>query len=57
MVISNKKQNYELYKRGLYGNKLRTWYSLEEFIESGYNGTVSLRYSGNSGVCIVHIIL
>lgn len=58
MDISTKSINYNLYKRGLYGNKLRTWYSLNEYIKSGYNNTVTLRYSGVGGgmYCAYNII-
>lgn len=49
MEIINKKINYLAYKRGLYGNKLRIWDSINEYNTSDYNGEVSLRYSGNSG--------
>jgi hypothetical protein len=38
-----------LYKRGLYGNKLRTWYSLSEFYSTNHAGTFTLRYSGGVG--------
>ncbi len=44
MRISNKLLNYDLYQRGYYGNKLRTWNSLEEILDSGYHGLVSTRY-------------
>lgn len=46
MIISSKSLNYELYNSGLYGNKLRTWDSVDEFKKSNYNGSVSLRYKG-----------
>lgn len=44
--IQNKRDMYELYNRGHFGNRLRTWNSLEEFFASDYEGQVSLRYRG-----------
>lgn len=48
MKITTKYINYKLYNQGLFGNKLRTWNSIDEFIESGYKGSVSIRYKGKS---------
>lgn len=58
MIIKSKNLNYDAYKRGLFGNKLRTWYSLDEFKASGYNKSVSLRYSGPHGgmFCAYNVI-
>ena len=47
--ILNKKTCYSYYKKGLFGNKLRTWYSIDEYNKSKYNGMVSIRYSGGIG--------
>jgi hypothetical protein len=47
MNISTKRQNYELYLRGSYGNKLMTWSSIDEFVKSKYSGSVSLRTNAN----------
>jgi hypothetical protein len=42
---------YPLYHRGLFGNRLRTWDNLFDIIDSGYRGTISLRYRGaNAGM-------
>lgn len=49
MDILTKKSNYELYERGLYGNKLRTWDNIHIFRESGYIGSVTIRYKGING--------
>ena len=49
MKISNKQDMYALYYAGKFGNKLRTWPTLNEFIQSAYEGSVSIRYSGAQG--------
>ena len=41
--IRNKTECYELYQTGFFGNKPRTWNSLEELRDSKYNGEVSIR--------------
>jgi hypothetical protein len=46
MEILNKATNYELYSRWAFGNKLRTWNNVDEFFESKYPGSVSIRYRG-----------
>lgn len=48
-TINNKKQMYALYEGGAFGNKLRTWDSLQDYYKSTYYGTVSMRYKGKSG--------
>lgn len=35
---------YDLYRRGLFGNRLRVWFNFQEFLDSGFVGTVGLRY-------------
>jgi hypothetical protein len=47
--IKTKSQMYELYEAGAFGNKFRTWTSVEALAASGYNGTVTLRYASNKG--------
>jgi len=47
--ITNKRIYYTAYSSGLYGNKLRTWSSYEEYLESGFNGLVVIRYLGSIG--------
>lgn len=42
--VNSKRESYSLLERGAYGNKLRTWGSLSEILDSGYSGTVSMRY-------------
>ena len=53
MKIKNKTQMYELFNRGLFGNRLKTW-TVEEYLLSDYKGEVALRYVGLSpgGPCI-----
>ena len=41
--ISTKEQMYSMYFRGLFGNRPRTWKSMQEVLESNYQGAVSLR--------------
>jgi len=36
-----------MYERGMFGNRLRTWPSIEAFLQSGFTGTVTMRHSGN----------
>ncbi len=49
MEVNSKIRNFELLQSGVFGNKLRTWGSKEEILESGYEGTVTMRYRGNGG--------
>lgn len=46
MDLTTKASSYELYLRGIFGNKLRTWESYETLFESNYAGTVTMRYKG-----------
>ena len=48
-MIDSKEKNFDAYKKGLFGNKLRTWYGLYDFNNSDYSGYVTLRYSGDVG--------
>ena len=41
--ILNKEEYYLLYNLGYFGNKLRTWNSYLEIIDSSWNGKVSMR--------------
>jgi hypothetical protein len=47
--IRNKRQNYDLWQRGAFGNKLRAWRSVEEWQASGFGGLVVLREMGRGG--------
>lgn len=38
-----------MWQAGLFGNKIRTWNSLNEILESEYRGTVTMRYKGSGG--------
>lgn len=49
MEIHNKKEMIRLYNKGAFGNKLRTWGSLQALHNSGYKGTVSIRVAGVAG--------
>lgn len=41
--ILNKKQNYQLWQSGAFGNKLKAWRTVEEWRASGFQGEVVLR--------------
>jgi hypothetical protein len=47
--VATKEQMYALYKRGAFGNHLRTWDSFDEWRASGYAGEVSMRVSLTNG--------
>lgn len=49
MKVTSKQQMYDMYQRGLFGNKLKTWNNLHEFFQDSYTGKVSLRYAGRYG--------
>ena len=46
MEVLSKTINYNLYQRGLFGNKLRSWDNLEDYRNDDYKGCVSIRYRG-----------
>jgi hypothetical protein len=48
-IVSSKAENYLLYEAGAYGNKFRTWNTLEEITASGFSGKIVMRYRGKSG--------
>ncbi len=48
-AVRDKKQNYDLWQSGAYGNKLKAWRTINEWRDSGYRGKVALRYLGRSG--------
>lgn len=47
--ILSKKVNHRLYSEGFYGNKLRSWNTLEECLADNPNGNIIPRYNGNGG--------
>jgi hypothetical protein len=49
VIIENKRQAYALYNQGKFGNKLRTWDSVKDFVYSGHTLPVSMRYKGTGG--------
>lgn len=49
MRVKSKTDMYALYHRGLFGNRLQTWRSLEDYFASNFDGKVVLRYSGPQG--------
>jgi hypothetical protein len=46
VIVETKKQAYALYHGGRFGNKLRTWDTVRDFVYSNYGGQVTLRYKG-----------
>ena len=44
LSVRTKDENYVLYQSGFYGNKIRTWETLEALRDSGYRQPVVLRY-------------
>lgn len=47
--VTNKRRNYELWTSGAYGNRLRSWRSVEEWRRSRFLGAVALRELGPTG--------
>lgn len=47
--VGSKERNFELFRGGAYGNRMRTWRSLEELRASGYRRPVTMRYAGAAG--------
>lgn len=48
-AVKSKAQNYRLWTGGFYGNRLRSWRTVEALKASGYTGPVTLRYLGGEG--------
>lgn len=48
-MILNKKENYKLYLKGSFGNKIKSWDSVNSFQNDLYKGSVSVRYKGLPG--------
>jgi hypothetical protein len=46
MRIINKGESYKLYESGAFGNKLRTWNTLDDLLADRYGGNVTMRYAG-----------
>jgi hypothetical protein len=58
--VLNKRQNYNLWQSGAFGNKLRAWRSVEEWRASGFQGSISLRClranpNGSRGLCVYDV--
>lgn len=49
MILATKADMYAQYRRGRFGNRLRTWATLEDYRASGYSLPVVLRYAGAGG--------
>jgi hypothetical protein len=46
-TIKNKREYYEMYDLGLFGNRARVWESYEEILKSDWRGDVCIRGKGN----------
>jgi hypothetical protein len=46
MDVKTKQMSFELWHAGAFGNKLRSWNSLDELLLDKYDGKVSMRYKG-----------
>jgi hypothetical protein len=54
--IGTKREFYELWHKGLLGNRPRTWDSLDALLASGYTGTVTIRTKrGGGGKCAYRV--
>lgn len=50
--VLSKSRNYQLWRSGAYGNKLRSWRTVDEWESSGFAGLVGLRtLAGGGGRC------
>lgn len=50
--VLSKARNYQLWRSGEYGNKLRSWRTVDEWGASGFRGLVALRtLAGGGGRC------
>jgi hypothetical protein len=47
MEIKNKRECYDLYDKGLFGNRALSWDSYEELLKSDWRGDVCIRGKGN----------
>jgi hypothetical protein len=47
--VLDKAQFYRLYEHSFFGNKLRTFASVDEYLTSDYRGPVTVRYGGSGG--------
>jgi hypothetical protein len=60
VIIDTKTKMYDLYNRGLFGNRIRSWASVDDFIaDPNKPGTVALRYKGINvaGPCISYVTI
>jgi hypothetical protein len=54
--VLTKRENYEHWQSGSYGNKLRSWRTVKEWRASGFAGKVALRQLGRGGGgCVYHL--
>jgi hypothetical protein len=49
LTIPTKQRMYRMYNRGAFGNRLRSWPSLEALQQSGHRGPVGFRHTLNTG--------
>ena len=54
--IKNKQESFDLYFRGCFGNRLKSWESYNNFISSAYSGFVTIRSKmGGGGFCAYNV--
>jgi hypothetical protein len=51
MAITTKEQMYGMYQGGAFGNRLQSWSSVAEYLESNFDGLVVIRSKTPGGVC------
>ena len=55
-VVSNKLQMFDLWRNGVFGNRLKVWTISEMLEEKSYSGLVGVRCLGKPGLPYVHHI-
>ncbi len=54
-IPRNKLAFYKLFTNGVFGNQTLTWTTLEDYLRSGYRGTIAIRTKGVGTRCDYHI--
>ena len=54
MIVKDKREAFALYHGGKFGNKLRTWDTVKDFVYSRYVGLVTMRYKGHGGAWVAY---
>lgn len=59
-TVNSKSEFFDLWKRGIFGNRLMGWANLDELYASGYRGMFGVRYkdsAGGGGFCKYEVTL